>query len=146
MNYQSHISSQYKLPLHKRAVFSSQGIRLGHGLVKGEYSSRFVPKAPSKLQSSDAVTTVDQVSVKRLCNDNVAVYVGGDGHVVSMDFMDEGKWWSMPNLGTSKLRSEEIYGGKKSLAHPARVNPLWAQRMVQEYSKPGNTILDLWQE
>jgi len=100
-----------------------------------------IPEAPRKA-SSDLTPTVDRIDVKRICENDVAVYVDGNGNVISQDIMDGGEWWSMPRLGTSKLRSEAIYGGRRSLSHPARMNPLWAQRMIQEYSKPGDTILD----
>ncbi len=59
-----------------------------------------------------------------------------------MDYMDGKKWWPMPKLGNSKLRSRKIYLDTGHVGHPARMNPLWAQRMIQEYSKPGDTILD----
>ena len=101
-----------------------------------------IPKAPRKFESSQAVVPVTRVDVKKLAQDHVAVYVDGEGNVVSSDVMDdEGKWWPMPRLGTSKLRDESIYT-RTSIAHPAKMSPLWAQRMIQEYSKPGDTILD----
>jgi len=103
-----------------------------------------IPKAPRKVDYSkvDGAVSVADVDVKRLAQDNVAVYVDGEGNVISTDYTDEkGKSWTMPHLGSGKLRDESIYT-EKSVDHPAKMNPLWAQRMIQEYSEPGDTVLD----
>ena len=103
-----------------------------------------IPEAPKKIDysKSEAVVPITKVDVKRLAENKVAIYVDGEGNVISADLMgDGGKWWPMPRLGTSKLRDESIYT-KTSIGHPAKMSPLWAQRMIQEYTKPGETIFD----
>jgi len=118
--------------------------RSNHPRIK--YKIINIPKAPrkidySKMKKGDFIK-VTQVDVKRLEQNDIAVYVDGEGNIISYDIKGEkDDWWNVPNLGTTKLRSEEIYT-KKSMKHPARMNPLWAQRMIQEYSKPNDVILD----
>jgi DNA modification methylase len=101
-----------------------------------------VPKAPRRFETSRAIVPVTRVDVKKLTQGKVAVYADGEGNIVSSDFMDdEGRWWSIPRIGNTKLRSPKVYP-RDSLRHPAKMNPLWAQRMIQEYSKPGDAVLD----
>ena len=103
--------------------------------------SQIAPKAPRFLRSGKTRYTVMQVDVKSLEANGVVIYVDGEGNIVAYDIKGEDGWWSWPRIATTKLRSPKIYG-RKSVLHPAKMNPLWAQRMIQEYTKPGDWILD----
>ena len=94
---------------------------------------KLVPKAPNKwdYKKGKPPITVAEVNVKRLAENGVAVYVDGEGNIIAYDVLGQsGEWWKIPKLGSTKLRDEKIYT-RRSIRHPAKMNPLWAQRMIQ---------------
>jgi len=129
---------------YRRAHYSSRRITPRRFARFKVSKSQFVkiPEAPQKVDPVAAPIAIEKIDVKKIAENDCTVYVDGKGNVVSMEIMDDkGNWWPMPNLGTSKLRDASIYG-KRSIKHPAKMNTLWAQRMIQEYSKLGGLILD----
>ena len=87
------------------------------------------------------VKEISQVKEIRIPDDKVTTYFNGVGEIVDQTYTDErGKTWKLPSVAPQKAR-EEIYT-KSSIKHPAKMKPVWAQAMIQKYSKPGDIILD----
>ena len=99
---------------------------------------RTIPKAPKK--SYDTGHTIHNVDMVELKQNDVNVFVDGEGNIISYSYQHDGATIKIPEVGPVKQRNE-IYT-KRSIKHPAKMNTIWAQSMIQNYSKPDDTILD----
>jgi len=72
--------------------------------------------------------------------DDVVTYFDGEGNIVDQMVKNEGRTWKLPP--TSSAAQHKVTYTKKSIAHPGKMQTTWAQRMIQEYTKPGDLILD----
>jgi len=99
---------------------------------------RTIPKAPKK--SYDTGHTIHNVDMVELKQNDVNVFVDGEGNIISYSYQHDGTTIKIPGVGPVKQRNE-IYT-QRSMNHPAKMNTIWAQSMIQNYSKPDDTILD----
>lgn len=85
----------------------------------------------------------DIIKVKpiEIPDNKVITYFNGAGEIVDQEYRDEnGSVYKLPNIAPIKQR-EKIYT-KASMDHPAKMFTPLAQRIIQDYSEPGDTILD----
>jgi predicted methyltransferase len=71
---------------------------------------------------------------------DITSYFNGAGEIVNQSYTTDGITYKLPNISPIKQR-EKIYT-KRSMAHPAKMFTPLAQKLIQDYSKPGDTILD----
>lgn len=101
------------------------------------------PKKQAQLLVGHSVKdpkTHKQVITLSIPKNRVSVYVNGAGDIVGYGYSHEGKVWQLPNIAPIKQR-EEIYT-EASFKHPAKMPTIWAQHMIQNYTSPGDWILD----
>lgn len=98
-------------------------------------------KQSNTKERKKLVKEISQVKEIRIPDSRVTTYFNGAGEIVDQTYTDEkGRTWKLPNIAPQKAR-EEIYS-KSSIKHPAKMKPVWAQAMIQKYSKPSDIILD----
>jgi len=120
----------------------------GYGTKHIHEPSLIVDKATlQQLKEADVknrnrlVKEISKIKEIKIPGNNVTTYFNGAGEITGQTFKDEeGKTWKLPTVAPQKAR-ETIYS-KNSMKHPAKMNPIWAQAMIQKYSEPGDTILD----
>lgn len=87
------------------------------------------------------IREISKIKSIKISSNSVESYFNGAGEIVDQTYTDnEGRTWKLPSVAPQKAR-EKIYT-ERSMKHPAKMNTIWAQAMIQKYSSPGDTILD----
>jgi len=87
------------------------------------------------------VQDISKVKPIRMPDNAIETYFNGAGEVVGQTYKDEcGRVYELPSVASVKQR-EKIYT-KASMQHPAKMYAPLVQRIIQDYSKPGDAILD----
>jgi len=87
------------------------------------------------------VNDISKVKPVKMPDDSVETYFNGSGEIVGKTYTDEdGRVYDLPSVAPVKQR-ERIYT-KASMRHPAKMYTPLVQRIIQDYSEPGDTILD----
>lgn len=87
------------------------------------------------------VQDISKTKEIKVVGSNVTTYFNGVGEIIDQNWKDEeGTTFKLPSVSSPQQR-EKIYT-RKSMEHPAKMYVPLAQKLVQEYSEPGDTVLD----
>lgn len=151
----SRVHSIYMGPVSGRKPWVKRDIgEFETGYGTGETSKR-IHESPLKvdkvtlqnLRTADIkerkqmVKDISKVKDIKIPDNSVETYFNGSGEVVGQTYKGEdGSVYELPSVAPVKQR-EKIYT-KQSAGHPAKMYTPLVQRIIQDYSEPGDIVLD----